>query len=335
MAGNNTVYPWKYNYPVSVSFAESVAVICAGMYFNALIRGSDGMVFVWGSGGWGVFGNNTTGTVSYPVSISSGDSFTQICGGDSQILARRGDGRLFAWGYNAEGELGDNSTTDKSVPVSVSTGDSFKEIAFGEYFGLAIRGSDGRLFAWGYNLYGQLGDNTTVDKSVPVSVSTGDSFVQIACGYNHSMAIRGDGRLFAWGLNDYGQLGDNAATTNKSIPVSVSTGDSFIKVACTRHHSMAIRGSDNVVFCWGRNGDGQLGQWDYTHQSVPVSIYIQNPYINAGITRSFIEIAAGDGNSYAINLNSKAFAWGGNTYGQLGQYYDEVGTPVMIQILPR
>jgi alpha-tubulin suppressor-like RCC1 family protein len=296
--------------PISVSSADSFAAITSGTYFCLAIRGSDGRLFSWGNNSFGQLGDNTRTSRSVPGSVSSADSFAKVVGTPEFSLAIRGsDGRLFAWGRNLYGQLGDNTRTSRSVPVSVSSADSFVAIAGGYGFTLAIRGSDGRLFSWGDNTSGQLGDNTRTSRSVPGSVSSADSFVAIACGSSFCLAIKGsDGRLFSWGNNQYGQLGDNT-TTSRSVPGSVSSADSFIKIASCVNHSLAIKASDRQVYSWGRNEYGQLGDGTLASRSVPGSIYSSD---------SWREIVCGQNISFCINYGGAIFSWGDNLYGQLG-----------------
>jgi alpha-tubulin suppressor-like RCC1 family protein len=78
------------------------------------------------------------------------------------------------------------------------------------------------LWIWGYNVYGALGDGTTVSKSSPIQIGTLTNWKQVVCGQYHTTAIKTDGTLWAWGFNNYGQLGDNTRV-NKSSPIQVGT----------------------------------------------------------------------------------------------------------------
>ena len=310
---------------ISISTADSFSKISGGYYSLAAIRGSDGRLFSWGYNGYGQLGDNSMTNRSVPVSVSTADSFVEIVGGHYMSIAIRGDGRLFSWGFNDNGGLGDNSKTSRSVPGSVNTTDSFVQIACGFTFAIGIRGSDGRLFSWGSNSVGQLGYNSTTERSVPGSVSTTDSFVDIAIGdMGHAMALRSDGRLFSWGYNAQGQLGDNSIT-NRSVPGSVSSADSFAKIDCQGYTSAAIRGSDGRLFIWGYNAYGGLGDNSVTNRSFPVSI---------SSTDSFIAVACGYGHTIAMTGKGKIFAWGDNTYGQLGTAVSSVKIPVRMTRLP-
>lgn len=120
----------------------------------------------------------------------------------------------------------------------------------GEPAALQAGGVSGTAYAWGYNYYGQLGNNSTTSSSVPVTVSlpAGVAPTAIVAGYNHSLAIGSDGKLYAWGWNEYGQLGNNS-TTPSLVPVLVSLPSGTTPLALgtgsDAYHSLAILGSSS------------------------------------------------------------------------------------------
>ncbi len=107
------------------------------------------------------------------------------------------------------------ATKNRLTPVQVSDLSGVIAIAAGEYHSLALK-SNGTVWAWGRNNYGQLGNGTTTNKNTPVQVSGLSSVIAIAAGTFHSIALKSDGTVWAWGVNEYGQLGDN--TTTRSHP---------------------------------------------------------------------------------------------------------------------
>lgn len=232
------------------------------------------------------------------------------------------DGRVYAWGYNAAGELGNGtsgSSAGSTVPVAVSAtgvlaGRTVTTVAGGRSFSLAI--ADGRAFAWGSNIYGQLGTGTTSDASLPVAVSTagglaGKTVTALSAGQYHALAVA-DGRAYAWGNNQYGKLG-NGSSTDSSVPVAVSTagvldGRTVTSVSGGRDVCLAV--ADGQVFAWGRGilGDGTTGQ-----SSVPVAVSTDG--VLGGKTAT--AIAAGITHSLAV-ADGKVYSWGANDFGQLG-----------------
>ena len=170
-------------------------------------------MFTWGYNYYGQLGQNTTTNVSSPVQVGT-SSWTAVAGGYYHTAAIRSDGALFTWGYNNNGQLGQLEFAvlqPVSSPVQVGTS-SWTAVVGGYYHTAAIR-SDGALFTWGQNNYGQLGQNTITNVSSPVQVGT-SSWTAVGGGYYHIAATRSDGALFTWGQNNYGQLGQNTNFTN-------------------------------------------------------------------------------------------------------------------------
>jgi alpha-tubulin suppressor-like RCC1 family protein len=303
--GNNTTT--SYSSPVAVVGDNSFIQISAGESSTLAIRGSDGTCWAWGYNGSGQLGTNNTTNYSSPVSIVGGNSFTQISSVGSHSLGLDENGIGWAWGFNGNGQLGTNNRTSYSSPVSIVGGNSFSKISAGAGFSLAIRGNDGTGWAWGYNGYGQLGNNNRTSCSSPISIVGENSFIQISAGSGFSLAIRGnDGSGWAWGFNNFGELGHNN-TSSSSSPVSIVGGMSFIQIYAGTH-SLAIDGN-YTGWAWGSNAFGQLGTNNDTNYSSPVSV--EGNY-------SFTKILSIYYSSFAITTTKEIFSWGKNDTGQLG-----------------
>jgi len=189
-----------------------------------------------------------------------------IAGGNYWMFALKGDGTVWAWGRNVYGLLGDNTTTDRYLPVQVkgSGGVGFltdvKAIAATAWAGLAVLKEDGTVWDWGYNNFGQLGDDTTTDRWTPVQVTGagGAGYLTgmkgVSAGFLHTVALKNDGTVWAWGYNMYGQLGDNTSD-NRTAPVQVKGpgGAGFLTgmkaVSAGYAHSMALK-TDGTVWAW-------------------------------------------------------------------------------------
>ena len=150
-------------------------------------------------------------------------------------------GGLWLWGRNLYGQLGDNTVTHRSSPVqTVAGGTDWKLVSGGFYHTAAIK-TDGTLWGWGHNGYGQLGDNTRTNKSSPVqTVSEGTNWKQVGCGFYHTAAIKTDGTLWLWGRNSYGQLSDNSRTHRSSPVQTVAGGTDWKLVSGGAYHIAAL-----------------------------------------------------------------------------------------------
>ncbi|MFV0432952.1 MAG: hypothetical protein ACK5LO_03060 [Leucobacter sp.] len=211
--------------------------------------------------------------------------------------------------------------TTVAVPAPVLT---FTEISAGGLHTLAI-GSDGNTYAWGWNLFGQLGDGTNTDSTAPVRVQApaGVTFTRVSAGDQHSLALGDDGNTYAWGYNNNGQLG-NGTNTDSSVPVQVSTGGVTLEqIDAGSTHSLAL-GDDGNAYAWGFNAQGQLGNGTNTDSNVPVQVSTGGVTLHHISTRGYYSVALGnDGNAYA---------WGANTSGQLGNGTNtNSNVPVAIQ----
>ncbi|MFH1228427.1 MAG: hypothetical protein V1701_11075, partial [Planctomycetota bacterium] len=229
-------------------------------------------------------------------------------------------GSLWAWGYNDNGQLGDGTTNQSTTPKLISdTGWAGAVIACGGSHTVAIK-SDGSLWAWGFNIFGQLGDGTTTKRTSPKFISTGWAGAVIACGYAHTVACKADGSLWAWGYNDNGQLGDG--TTNQSTtPKLISdTGWAGAVIACGTYYTIGIKADDSSLWAWGDNNYGQLGDGTTNWSITPKLISITGWSI----------IACGDSHTVAIKADGSIWAWGCNANGQLGDGTAWRETPVQI-----
>ncbi len=177
--------------------------------------------------------------------------------------------------------------------------------------------TSGSAWDWGSNRYGQLGDGTYTNRTLPVTAGGLTDVKAVAGGGGHSLALKSDGTVWAWGDNRYGQLGDGTTTTNRSKPVRVSGLTNVVAVAAGQAYSLALTDSGEV-YAWGSNLYGQLGDGTTTNRSTPV------PVLGVGgIGQGVKAIAAGGHHSLAIMSltgqgENTVRAWGANNAGQLG-----------------
>jgi len=297
--------------PVSVvgGFTDWVH-ISAGRYHSVALR-ANGSAWAWGGNSFGELGDSSTINRSSPVSVVGGFlDWAQISAGDEHSLGIRAGGSAWSWGRNVYGRLGDNSTTDRSSPVSVVGGFlDWVQISAGTYHTIALR-ANGSAWAWGRNFNGRLGDDTTTNRSSPVSVVGGFAdWIQVSAGYAHTIALRANGSAWAWGSNSSGQLGDNTIT-NRSSPVSIVGGFlDWIQVSAGANHSLGLRAGGSA-WAWGYNGSGRLGDNTSIAKSSPVSI--------VGGFSDWVQVSAGGAHTIALRANGSAWSWGSNVYGRLG-----------------
>jgi alpha-tubulin suppressor-like RCC1 family protein len=298
--------------PVQIgALADWANVWCGdGAYSFTIALKTDGTLWSWGYGTYGMLGSGSTSNRSSPMQIGSGTYWTEVSAGTKHVLARRSDNTLWAWGQNQYGELGQGAAgSGFSSPIQVGSG-TYKAISAGGSTSMAI-GSDDCLYAWGSNQNGVFGPIT----GSPAQVGSDTNWSTVSCGSNHAHALKTDGTLWGWGANNTGQLGSGATSSYLSIsPVKIGT-QIWSKLCAGCSSSFAIR-SDGKLFGWGQNDSGELGQGDTTFRNSPVQI--------GSSSWTFIEAARGSrgnpqsGRAFAIRGDGSLWAWGNNSGGALG-----------------
>jgi alpha-tubulin suppressor-like RCC1 family protein len=232
--------------------------VSCGVYYTTAIK-TDGTLWAWGgiknafAPEIGELGNNVVTGSCTPVTTFAGGTDWALVSSKrsynySSISAIKTDGTLWTWG-NDLSILGINidSTRDTYTPVTTfAGGTNWKQSSGGKRHTAAIK-TDGTLWTWGNNYSGQLGDNTRINRSTPVTTfAGGNNWKQISCGGYHTTAINTNGTLWTWGFNGSGQLGDNT-NTNRCTPVTTfAGGTNWKQVACEGSNTGAIIYDDPI-----------------------------------------------------------------------------------------
>ncbi|WP_175428390.1 FIVAR domain-containing protein [Bacillus solimangrovi] len=313
--------------------------------FHSVALASDGTVYTWGSNEYGQLGDGNIGwgmeQVS-PIAISmpGGVTIEQVSAGGFHTIALASDGTVYTWGYNEYGQLGDGNSgegTNQSSPTAIQMprGVKFEQVSAGFDHTVALA-SDGRVYTWGGNAFGQLGDGNIgwgVDQSSPTAITIpgGAKIEQVSAGGDHTIALASDGTIYTWGRNNDGQLGDGNSGwgVDQSSPtvIPIPGGAKIEQISAGFAHTIALA-SDGTVYTWGRNNDGQLGGdnsgWG-VDQSSPTVILISG---GAKIE----QVSAGGAHTVALASDETVYTWGSNEYGQLG--YEAVANQVSPTAIP-
>ncbi len=334
---SNRLEPIQVRGPGGEGYLEDIISVSAGgsVYGFSVALKSDGTVWTWGSNREGRLGDGTYTGRKTPVQVrapSGSGALTgivEISAGSDHVLALRNDGTVWAWGNNSYGRLGDGTSDNSRVPVQVrgAGGEGYltgiKQVSAGSLHSLALA-NDGSVWAWGENMYGQLGVENPgylpwFQTPVRVRGIGGEGYLgnvrQISAGGRLSLALLNDNTVMAWGDNSRGQLGDGT-TSGRNYPERVmgpgveKNLTNIVDVSAGGSHVLALK-SDGTVWAWGSNSNGILGNGEsgtFITETSPVqTLHLSNA----------VSVSA-SGMSMALKEDGSVWAWGRNYNGQFG-----------------
>jgi alpha-tubulin suppressor-like RCC1 family protein len=232
----------------------------------------------------------------------------------------------YCWGGNANGQLGNSSAISSSTPVAVTSsgalaGKTLTQITTGQAFTCALD-SNGAAYCWGANGSGQMGNSTNFQSLVPVAVTasgvlSGKTLTQVTAGAAYVCALDSSGTAYCWGANGNGEVGNNS-TVNSTAPAAVTTsgvlsGKTLTQVSAGANFTCALD-SASAAYCWGANGNGQLGNNSTTQSIVPVAV----PTSGVLSGKTLVQITPDNVFTCALDNAGAAYCWGGGLSGQLG-----------------
>ena len=257
---------------------------------------------------------------SIPLLITNGISnVVQVVAGVVSGYALDINSNVWAWGDNTSGELGNTAAGNPElVPIEVEGLTNVVSIAAGNENAGAIE-ADGSVWIWGgpppsvggsvvgvhpFFVGGGSGD----DNNVPVQENGITNAIALSFGDNHALVLLSNQTVVAWGDNGYGQLGDGTTEDNYT-PTAIPGLSNIVQIAACQNYSLALQ-SNGVIWSWGDNNMGQLGTGSSdSHNSVPTPIVFPT---------NIVKIAAGYTHVLALGSDGTVWAWGDNTYGELG-----------------
>ena len=305
---------------------------------SAIVTGSDhacalmatGGVKCWGVNYWGQLGDGTLNQRTSPVDVLVAPGGTPL--GGAIALTSSADhtcalitgGSVKCWGRNMRGQLGDGTINNATTPVTVlvtpggATLTGVSSVTAGGDHTCALM-TEGGVKCWGYNFYGQLGDNTTTQRNNPsnvIGLSSGVS--SVSAGYNHTCAVLTGGGVKCWGNNANGQLGDGT-TSQRNTPVDVLTTPSGaaitgISLVSAGGYSTCALTTAAGGKCWGGNASGNVGDGTILQRNTPVDVLVAPDGAPLGDLSQIIIY----GHACALTTSGHIKCWGYNGYGQLG-----------------
>lgn len=237
----------------------------------------DQTVSCWGTNDMGQLGNGTTSDTNLPQPITSIDEVQSLTTGSRHacavVLDLVDDREVYCWGYNDHGQLGQKTgpvTTPRRIPGLTGA----LEVVTSDTHTCAIL-SGGAVKCWGANDQGQLGIAPSGDVETPTAVPSLSGVKALALGAQHTCA-QVDDQLYCWGANTHGQLGaDPADVQQQTEPLLVQADgvlESIAIAGASGDQTCAVRRTDGVLFCWGANEEGQLGNGTKDATSAPTRV---------------------------------------------------------------
>ena len=280
--------------------------VTAGDSFACAIK-IGGSLWCWGNNYAGQLGTGDTQWRTSPTQVGSESDWAKISAGGDHICGIKTDGTLYCWGSNYNGELGIGSTAEHfSSPMSVGTDKDWAEISSGLLHTCGIK-TDGSLYCWGENSYGQLGiGEEGGHKYLPVTVGTDKNWKEASAGRFHTCAVKTDRSLYCWGYNSSGELtGGNGAYPS---PITVGTQKIWAKVEAGDFNTCALT-TAGYLFCWGDNSRKILGKKEEKVYRSPFELFEEN---------RFQDITLGNHSACGTTTDGALYCWGWNKEGQLG-----------------
>ena len=268
--GNTT----NYSSPKQIGALTSWAKVF-GSYKGFSAIKTNGTLWTWGQNNTGQLGLGDITNRSSPTQVGALTTWLELGGGSAKHqVAVKTDGTLWSWGYNANGQLGLGNITNYSSPKQVGALTGWAKVGEVKSFvdaAAAIK-TDGTLWTWGQNNYGQLGSGTTVNRSSPVQVGALTNWSKFAATSFSAFAVKTDGTLWSWGYGGAGVLG-LGNTTSYSSPKQIGALTSWAGCyGMASNSGGSARKTDGTIWAWGRGGKGGLGQGNTTSHSSPVQI---------------------------------------------------------------
>jgi hypothetical protein len=297
--------------PVEVAGGLTFRSLSGGAYHTCGVT-TAGQGFCWGRNDYGQLGSGLADHSNVPVQVAGTQRFSWIGAGEFSTCGLTTAGRVYCWGRNNSGQLGNGSDASflSTAPIAASGDQRFEALAVGHQHACGVT-SEGTMHCWGRNVFGQLGDGTKTDSSVPSRVFGDLAFsTELGASQHNTCALTTTGVAYCWGDNWHSQVGNGAGRGAVLTPQPVAEVPAFHRLGVGGDHACALTPAGEA-WCWGDNLRGALGHMSRTDYNLarPVSGGFAFAAISGGGWDHYCAATVGDGQLYC---------WGANEKGQLG-----------------
>jgi alpha-tubulin suppressor-like RCC1 family protein len=283
-----------------------------------------GKAWCWGSDQFGQIGDGNDGQADEyaPAAVASSLTFRAITAGASHTCGIDATGKAWCWGSDQFGQIGDgdDGQADEYAPVPVSPDLTMRALSAGEGHTCGID-TTGKAWCWGSDQFGQIGDGNDgqANHYAPAAVASSLTFTLITAGSAQTCALDGPGHAMCWGNDLNGQVGDgNDGQASEYAPVPVAEGRIYVQLTAGGFHTCGLDASGRA-WCWGVDNNGQLGDGPdgETDEYAPVAV---------ASTVGFSHMTAGSYHTCGIDASAKAWCWGFDHFGGVGDGNDTQAT---------
>ena len=266
-AGDDSTNTYK-SPSVKVEFPQGKGVKSMGMGLKhtcAILE--DDTLTCWGLDSHGALGNGDSDTsdkyTPQTITTPSDRKVVKVEPGETHTCILLDDGGVMCWGRDNAGQLGNGDTSDTihapSSNVELPEGRAATDLSVGNHHSCALL-DNGSITCWGLNNYGQLGENTTTNRRIPVyaHLPTGSPAVSVSVGPHSSCAILENSSVYCWGHNHYGRLGIGVTGGIYQLPMFVEGATNVVDLSLDYDHTCALS-ENGSISCWGRSKYGPLG----------------------------------------------------------------------------
>ncbi len=282
---------------------------------------SYGELYTWGNNEFGNIGNGTTNDQTTPHLVGiSGRIKNVVSYLGKTVFAITEDGKLYSWGNNISGQLGNGTTNNQTTPYLVGISGRIKDVVSSCDETIYAITEEGKLYSWGNNISGQVGNGTTNNQTTPYLVEISGKIKDVVSSCDETVfAITEDGKLYSWGKNNHGQIGDGKADdsgiSNQLTPHLVVGIDGKVKDIIIDNYTVYAITEEDKLYSWGNNQRGQVGSSNPDNQNEPM---IKSPQELSIVGKVKNVVISFNDTVYAVTEEGKLYSWGNNTKGQVG-----------------